>query len=100
MGKTGEMLSEALALRANAEQLPILSCGANFNHCDQLIRIFIKMAVDSGAKVEVRQQRRMVVLDKTDRYEFISFPARDEKYRGKEYSHVFVDHYAYDCINF
>jgi hypothetical protein len=93
MGKTVNMLREALSMRANAEQLPILICGANFAHCNILAQEFIRLAGESGAIISF-PKRRVVALDDTDEYEFRSFSAGVERLRGKEYSHVFIDHYA------
>jgi len=92
MGKTVNMLREALAMRANAEQLPILICGANYRHCNILAQEFVRLAGEVAIITFPRQC--MVLLDGTDQYEFRSFSANAELLQGKEYSHVFIDHYA------
>lgn len=97
-GRTLGMLEEALSLRGNAEQLPILVCGVSYDHCGQLIRTFVGLAIGLGMGVEVQGQRS-VVLDGTDRYEFRSLGAGVRegglgRLEGAEYSHIFIDHYV------
>ena len=57
-GRTTRMLEEALLLRGNAEQLPILIYGANEREAERLLRAFVCLAEMSGASAKVVWGRR------------------------------------------
>jgi hypothetical protein len=90
-GKTRAMLERVLAMRANAEQLPVLIYGATWEHASFLADEFDRLARECGVR-RVDRCAYAVVLDGTDRFEFRS--GEENSPPGRDYTDIAVDHFA------
>lgn len=92
LGNTGKMLLEALELRGNAVQFPILIYGTNIRHASLLMDSMEVLASEVGCQTR-RLNRNKMEVEGGCIYEFRSF-AEEDSPLGGEYSHIFVDRYA------
>lgn len=88
------MLADALSKRVDAAFMPILIYGYDFVHAKALMDSFLDMAIEEHIDISsVYQSRLWVVLNGNQMFEFRSYKEEDSP-SGKDYSHIFIDHYA------
>lgn len=97
-GRTTQALIEAYEHRESAtEQLPILVYGVSFQDAERLVKMFCNLAQARGSTV-VRIGKLKVVLDGDMPFEFRGLVDEEDSPRGRDYSLIFVDHYAWETV--
>jgi hypothetical protein len=96
--RTTQTLIEAYEHRESAtEQLPILVYAASFQDAERLVKMFCDLALSQGSTV-VRTRKLQVVLDGEQHFEFRGFSDEENSPAGKDYSLIFIDHYAWETV--
>ena len=97
-GRTTRTLIEAYTHRESASaELPILVYAVSLQDAERLVRMFCDLAQAQGSTV-VRMSRFRVVLDGDLYFEFRGLIDEDDSPRGRYYSLIFVDHYAWETV--
>jgi len=93
-GRTTKMLLAAIEMLPNGAQYPLLIYGATRNHAHMLQNRFVDLVREKN--IEVTMESPLELSCDGCRVEFRGF-AEENSPLGKDYSHIYFDHYAEEC---